>query len=44
MSINMGFYGDADQPDVLEAIGKGIAGAQASGIPFGTGKPTDDQY
>ena len=43
LSMSLGYHGDSDQPAVQQAIGTITAKARAAGMPFGTGRPVDDQ-
>ena len=43
LSMGMGFHGDASQPPVQAAIEGICAKAKAAGMPFGSGRPSEDQ-
>ena len=43
LAMSLGCNGDSEQPAVQQAISSIIAKARAAGMPFGTGRPTDDQ-
>ncbi len=44
LSMSLGCQGDPSQPVVQAAISTIVAKARAAGIPFGTGRPMDDQF
>ncbi len=43
LAMSLGCHGDSDQPAVQQAISVIAAKARAAGMPFGTGRPVDDQ-
>jgi 2-keto-3-deoxy-L-rhamnonate aldolase RhmA len=44
LSMTLGLNGDASHPKAVEAINTIVAKANAAGMPFGTGRPMDDQF
>ena len=44
LSMSLGCNGDPSQPVAVEAIDTIIATAVAAKLPFGTGRPMDDQF
>jgi 4-hydroxy-2-oxoheptanedioate aldolase len=44
LSMSLGCNGDPSQPVVQQAIRTIAAKARAAGMPFGTGRPADDQF
>ena len=44
LAMSLGCNGDSTQPAVQQAISTILAKAQAAGMPFGTGRPVDDQF
>jgi 2-keto-3-deoxy-L-rhamnonate aldolase RhmA len=44
LSMSLGYNGDHNQPVVQQAISIIAAKARAAGMPFGTGRPADDQF
>jgi len=44
LSMSLGANGDPSQPVAKEAISTIVAKANAAGMPFGTGRPMDDQF
>jgi 2-keto-3-deoxy-L-rhamnonate aldolase RhmA len=44
LAMSLGCNGDSNQAAVQQAIGTIVDKARAAGMPFGTGRPVDDQF